>query len=637
MATKQIKIGLSNEDKTTMRDDIKDDVIIALQPNVDAINTAVETVADKAEIDGYYQQMGVGLADNLASPDGVIDTDKYKYRTTAGEQDVTDGNAVLRGVRGNSVVWNQKFDEFISGWSFTNVTRVFIDNEGNVVPTQGHGIRLTVTTDNPTSISGVQKYYGEKSYKGHKYYVRNTVKSSVNMSNFRCRWLHDNGQMSTALVADTPIVIKRIATRGSTSAYDYLSFDAKSGGSTTLLTGDTIEVYDVNIIDLTIMFGPGNEPSTVEEFEAMYQEDYYDYNAGTITNVDIDGIKTVGFNLFNGTYARVVGGHKVNVSGTYTTVSFTTELGGDTTVVSLTEETISDTPCNTYTPTKDGYLYISGSSTDTCVSIVWSGYRVADFEEHWTNTREIDTSEYFANGLHGVGLVYDELRKDKKIQRFAMVDLGTLTWFVSGEGETYERQKTTGLSSLIKPAPNNTTVANIICLVYTNDTSTNTYNHILDRTISVDDAGAVCVYDSALIGKTAGEIKTAMNGVWLVYELATPVETPISPELNFTYPISDFGTEEFVLNNDVFVGQETFYMANLRDTVRRIPDNYYNKTEVDGLLLEKAHIVDEVPDGPSSVGQKGQIAHDETHIYICVDADSWERFEIDDSWEDPAP
>ncbi len=36
----------------------------------------------------------------------------------------------------------------------------------------------------------------------------------------------------------------------------------------------------MNIFDLTQMFGAGNEPSTPEEFEAMFPADYYPYNAG---------------------------------------------------------------------------------------------------------------------------------------------------------------------------------------------------------------------------------------------------------------------------------------------------------------------------------------------------------------------
>lgn len=62
---------------------------------------------EKANIDGYYTDMSVGLAENLISPDGVIDSEPYVYRTTAGSQSVTDGYAELRSIKGNTVVWNQ--------------------------------------------------------------------------------------------------------------------------------------------------------------------------------------------------------------------------------------------------------------------------------------------------------------------------------------------------------------------------------------------------------------------------------------------------------------------------------------------------------------------------------------------------
>lgn len=40
----------------------------------------------------------------------------------------------------------------------------------------------------------------------------------------------------------------------------------------------------IQIFDLTQMFGAGNEPSTVEEFEKMFPNDYYPYNAGEIVS-----------------------------------------------------------------------------------------------------------------------------------------------------------------------------------------------------------------------------------------------------------------------------------------------------------------------------------------------------------------
>lgn len=51
-------------------------------------------------------------------------------------------------------------------------------------------------------------------------------------------------------------------------------------------TVDNLVVYP-QVYDLTLMFGSGNEPSTVEEFEAIFPNDYYPYNAGEIVSAGV--------------------------------------------------------------------------------------------------------------------------------------------------------------------------------------------------------------------------------------------------------------------------------------------------------------------------------------------------------------
>lgn len=46
----------------------------------------------------------------------------------------------------------------------------------------------------------------------------------------------------------------------------------------------------MNIFDLTQMFGSGNEPSTPEEFEAMFPADYYPYNAGELMSAPVNEV-----------------------------------------------------------------------------------------------------------------------------------------------------------------------------------------------------------------------------------------------------------------------------------------------------------------------------------------------------------
>ena len=51
------------------------------------------------------------------------------------------------------------------------------------------------------------------------------------------------------------------------------------------------------IFDLTQMFGAGNEPSTVEEFRAMFPADYYPYNPGELMSAEVVEVESRGKNL----------------------------------------------------------------------------------------------------------------------------------------------------------------------------------------------------------------------------------------------------------------------------------------------------------------------------------------------------
>lgn len=70
----------------------------------------------------------------------------------------------------------------------------------------------------------------------------------------------------------------------------YLSINIKSADPTTV---GGLQCNNLMLIDLTAMFGSGNEPSTVEEFEKIFPADYYPYNAGEIVSAGVTEV-TVG-------------------------------------------------------------------------------------------------------------------------------------------------------------------------------------------------------------------------------------------------------------------------------------------------------------------------------------------------------
>lgn len=58
-------------------------------------------------------------------------------------------------------------------------------------------------------------------------------------------------------------------------------------------------VITPKLVDLTKMFGAGNEPSTPEEFEAMFPTDYYEYNEGDLMSAPVEEVINQGRNLAN--------------------------------------------------------------------------------------------------------------------------------------------------------------------------------------------------------------------------------------------------------------------------------------------------------------------------------------------------
>ena len=87
-------------------------------------------------------------------------------------------------------------------------------------------------------------------------------------------------------------------------------------------TVNNLVVYP-QIYDLTAMFGSGNEPSTVEEFEAIFPNNYYPYNVGEIVSAGTEEVVEQGKNLFDYTDKTY---HGANVNKVENGVIYTERL-----------------------------------------------------------------------------------------------------------------------------------------------------------------------------------------------------------------------------------------------------------------------------------------------------------------------
>lgn len=167
----------------------------------------------------------------------------------------------------------------------------------------------------------------------------------------------------------------------------------------------------------------------------------------------------------------------------------------------------------------------SATFENICVSAVQTN----EYQPYKKYRANIPSSKYFPDGMRSAGSAYDEINflSQKAIKRIGAVDMGSLNWFYNPIA-SHERFET--VVSGIKLVSATSVKGNLICPKYTTASADNVYMHVADKTVAVlNTAEQVWVYDSSYTDAAA--FKAAMSGVMLYYELATPVETAITPSL----------------------------------------------------------------------------------------------------------
>jgi len=160
----------------------------------------------------------------------------------------------------------------------------------------------------------------------------------------------------------------------------------------------------------------------------------------------------------------------------------------------------------------------------------------------------------------------DEYSSDGQVvRRYGIVDLGTLTWYYNS---VEDHKRFTAIINSVGVLDNK--FANILTSKYTTAHYYDVFNNNVDKAIALTTTGVqLAVYDSAYT--SAADFKSAMSGVMLVYELATPTTETAQP---FHNPQIVGDTEEFVTTGLVPVGHSTKYYQNLRKKIENLPWNF---------------------------------------------------------------
>lgn len=235
------------------------------------INNLRKKVDLKSFADGYYESMRVGTADNLTSK-GDATEEVIMSRRAGGDNQIEDGSASIKRIKGYSVVCNQKID-LKDGAKFTSTEGLTFTANKNKILITGKASKYIYI-----SVSVLQ----EESFKttpNHRYLVLSDLSSSMGLK------VYFNDEKQTQKWND-------IITAGAISGEAI--FQIPKG-----FDGDTHEVkFYLDIIDLSQMFGSGNEPTTPEDFakrlgySSIDDVPYIPYNEGEIVSSFAEGIKT---------------------------------------------------------------------------------------------------------------------------------------------------------------------------------------------------------------------------------------------------------------------------------------------------------------------------------------------------------
>lgn len=193
-------------------------------------------------------------------------------RRAGGDNQIEDGSASIKRIKGYSVVCNQKI-ELKDGAKYTSTEGLtFTANKNKILITGKASKELYV------SVSILQ----EKAYQttpNHRYLVLSDLSSSIGLK------VYFNDEKQTQKWND-------IITAGAISGEPIFAIPKDFDGDT-----HKVEFY-LNLIDLTQMFGSGKEPTTPDDFakrlgySSINDVPYIPYNEGEIVSSFAEGIKT---------------------------------------------------------------------------------------------------------------------------------------------------------------------------------------------------------------------------------------------------------------------------------------------------------------------------------------------------------
>lgn len=503
----------------------------------------------------------------------------------------------LQKISGKTVVWNQLIEhgnfDSATGWSGAGYgTLTVANNIGNFTLSEVGGSSRIERAFTPVV--------------GHKVFVTIDVKTPYDFQDGSyVSTTFQAGSWNTQIARGTPsantwttIAGIRNVEQGDTTS-DKIRFYV---GGLSASVGDIVQFRNAMIIDLTQMFGAGNEPSTVEEFKAMFPNDYYEYKTGELVSVEIESVDSVGKNIvsidetlhaeYNATgiaetskitviantdsYIGKYYGYKICEvkPNTQYTLSFSKEeavrlvslyykphggggnarIGGNISYANLVRTGIPTQ--YTFTTNSDvDYLvllvYLSESApagTSSYISNIQleEGSTATPYSPYRAETIELPIADYFPDGMKSAGSVRDEMTKDKASERAGTITFdGSENWAKVSSANRYYIEHLSIPNKKQGSSVEGTTnryvyVQPKASSSYLSEGQICFYNNTMPSVLD-----GVYVWDDSITTLEAFKSSLASNPLTINYELAEPIETTVTDWID-PFTVEAGGTITFV-------------------------------------------------------------------------------------------
>lgn len=259
-----------------------------------------------------------------------------------------------------------------------------------------------------------------------------------------------------------------------------------------------------------------------------------------------------------------------------------------------------DSTYGTYVPLIKGCLLVVTPTTDKlCAHLHWSGDRAkTDYEEYVESYVALpavpEMSEWGLAGISTSGtLAADTIDLDRMVytKRVGCVDMGSLNYSYIEANNVFNLEPYTNKDLNFKGG------GAILANAYTTASAGFADSARPDKTIYAAYNKILRIYIKDSSYTDAESFKASLQGVMLYYELAEPEEYPIVTKTAPNYIGSDYGVEEFVGSKVPLAANILFYMRSLVSETRNFLDRLMAGLGVSDATTAADKIVASIADG----------------------------------------